>query len=70
MPAYKVVLRRRWFGEELEQKIAEYGHLPEKEDLLRLAQRHRLGAGATLFVMPLKGKGPHREYKVRDLTEQ
>ena len=70
MPAYKVVLRRRWFGEELEQKVAEYDHLPEKDELLQLAQRHRLGAGATLHVMPLTGKGSKREYKLRDLIGQ
>jgi len=70
MPAYKVVLRRRWFGEELEQKVAEYDHLPEKDELLQLAHAHRLGTGATLHVMPLKGKGSHLEYTVRDLTRQ
>ncbi|GEM_PF-3035268 len=67
MAQYKVVVRRRWFGEELEQKLAEFDHEPEKTDLLKVAEKHKLGGGATLFVMPAKGKGAPQEYRVNDL---
>ena len=67
MAQYRVVVRRRWFGEELEQKLAEFDHEPERADLLQVAEKHRLGGGATLFVMPAKGRGAPREYRVNDL---
>ena len=65
MPAYEVVLRRRWFGEEMEQKLGEYDHEPYQGELHALAQRHKLGGSATLHVRPAKGKGGGREYRVR-----
>lgn len=67
MPLFKVVVRRRWFGEELEQKLAEFDYAPEKSDLLQLAERHKLGSGATLYVLPAKGRGQPQEYRVKDL---
>lgn len=63
---YDVVLRRRWFGEEMEQKLAEYDHSPSEADLLEVARNHNLGGGATLYVRS-KGKGLGREYQVRKL---
>lgn len=67
MATFTVVLRRRWFGEELEQKLAEYDHEPAPPELLALARQHHLGAAATLYVRPTKSKGPAREYRVREL---
>lgn len=67
MPGYKVALRRRWFGEELEETLAELDHPPAAGELLALAGERRLGEGATLHVTPPKGKGQRREYRVRDL---
>ena len=64
---FVVLLRRRWFGEEMEQKLAEYDHQPGADELLELAQREGLGGAATLFVRPVKGKGG-REYRVRELA--
>lgn len=63
---YDVVLRRRWFGEETIQKLAEFDHSPSEAELLEVARRHSLGGGASLYVRP-KGKGSGREYRVRDL---
>ena len=65
---FVVLVRRRWFGEELEQKLGEYDHAPEAAELLELARQHQLGGGATLYVRPLKGRGVGREYKVRELA--
>ncbi len=67
MPGYDVVLRRRWFGEEMEQKLGEYDHQPDNEELRALAELHKLGGGATIYVRS-KGKGGGREYRVRELT--
>lgn len=67
MAAYKVVLRRRWFGEELEQKLAEYDRLPETVELLDLARQFQLGENAVLYVLPQRGKGESRTYTVQDL---
>ena len=68
MPSFDVVLRRRWFGEEMEQKLGEYDHQPDQTELRALAARHKLGGGATIYVRPAKGKGGGREYRVRELT--
>lgn len=57
---YDVVLRRRWFGEETVQKLAEFDHSPSEAELLEVARRHSLGGNATLYV-----RG--RPYRVRDL---
>ncbi len=67
MPRYDVLVRRRWFGEQLEQKLGEYDHLPAAQELLALAQAHQLGGGATLYVQPPKGGGEAHAYRVRDL---
>jgi len=67
---YTVALKRRWFGEELEQKLAEFDHTPTPADLLALAQQHQLGSGATLYVKPPKGQGGATQHRVRDLTAE
>lgn len=66
MPAYEVLLRRRWFGEEMEQKLGEYDHQPSEDELRELARSHGLGGSATLYVRSGK-KSSGREYRVRDL---
>ena len=67
MAAFDVVLRRRWFGEEMEQKLGEYDHSPSTDELLDLARQHSLGGSATLYVRPVGGRGAGRDYRVRDL---
>ncbi len=67
MPTFSVALRRRWFGEEREEKLAEYDHEPAAEELLALAGKYHLGPTATLYVRPARSKAPAREYRVRDL---
>lgn len=66
MAVYTVLIRRKWFGEELEQKLAEYDHQPRPEELLALAKQHHLGGGATLHVRA-KGRNAGADYRVRDL---
>ncbi len=68
MASFTVSLRRRWFGEELEQKLAEFDHAPTQADLLTLAQQHQLGGGATLYVKPPRGQGGATPYRIRDLV--
>ena len=68
MPAYEVVLRRRWFGEEMEQKLHEYDHEPSEGELRELALRRGLGGSATLYVRSGK-KTPGRAYRVRELPD-
>lgn len=70
MSNYKVVLLRRWFGEQIEQPLAELDHFPDAPELLQLARDHHLGELATLHVAPAKGKGPRQEFRVRDLMRQ
>ncbi|MBM2832837.1 MAG: hypothetical protein HW414_1889 [Dehalococcoidia bacterium] len=68
MPAYEVVLRRRWFGEEMEQKLDEYDHEPSEGELRELAQRQGLAGSATLYVRSGK-KTSGRAYRVRELPD-
>ena len=68
-PNFTVSVRRRWFGEELDQKLHEFDHAPEPGELLALAREHQLGGGATLHVRPSKGHGGAQSYRVRDLGE-
>lgn len=67
MPVFTVSLHRRWFGEELETKLAEFDHEPGATELLALAQQNQLGGGATLHVKAPKGGGQNAQFKVRDL---
>ena len=67
MAAFDVVLRRRWFGEEMEQKLGEYDHSPSVGELLDLARRHGLGGSATLYVRQAGGRGASRDYRIKDL---
>lgn len=67
MAIYTVSLHRRWFGEELETKLAEFDHEPSPSELLTLAQENQLGGGATLHVKAPKGTGQHAQFRVRDL---
>lgn len=67
MAVYTVSLQRRWFGEELETKLAEFDHEPAPAELLALAQQHQLGGGATLHVKAPKGSGHQTQFRVRDL---
>ena len=67
MPAFEVVLRRRWFGEEMQQSLGDYDHQPSDAELLELARAKGLGNSATLYVRAARGKGG-REVRVRDLA--
>ena len=67
MPTFTVSLHRRWFGEEMETKLAEFDHAPDPAELRALATQHQLGGGATLHVKPPKGHGGGGQYRVRDL---
>lgn len=69
MATFTVALHRRWFGEELEQKLAEFDHNPAPAELLALAREHQLGGGATLHVKPPKGQAGGGQYRVRDLQK-
>ncbi|MEK7215473.1 MAG: hypothetical protein AAB289_07760 [Chloroflexota bacterium] len=67
MALFTVSVRRRWFGEELDQKLHEFDHAPGPEELLELAHTNQLGGGATLHVRETRGHGGSRSYRVRDL---
>lgn len=67
MSIFTVSLHRRWFGEEMETKLAEFDHAPDQAELRALATQHQLGGGATLHVKPPKGHGGGGQYRVRDL---
>ncbi|MSQ10526.1 MAG: hypothetical protein EXR52_05910 [Dehalococcoidia bacterium] len=67
MPIYTVSLHRRWFGEDLETKLADFDHEPVASELLVLAQENQLGGGATLHVKAPKGGGQNAQFRVRDL---
>lgn len=64
MPGFTVSLRRQWFGEALETKLAELDHEPSAAELLAVAKQHQLGGGATLYVRSPRGT---QTYRVRDL---
>lgn len=68
MPQFSVSVRRRWFGEELETRLAEFDHRPDAAELVALARDHQLGGGATLHVRGPKGEGGSTAFRVRDLT--
>lgn len=70
MPRFTVSVRRRWFGEELDQKLHEFDHAPEPAELLELARSNQLGGGATLHVRESRGHGGSQSYRVRDLDAQ
>lgn len=66
---YVVFLQRRWFGEELQEKLAEYDHAPSSAELLELIHRRQLGGGATLYVRAQGGKGPATVVRARELAD-
>ena len=68
MAIFSVSLKRRWFGEELETKLAEFDHEPSPAELLALAKANQLGGGALLYVKPSKGAGRTTEHRVRELA--
>ena len=69
MPLYTVSIQRRWFGEELKEKLGEYDHNPSHAELRELVAQHQLGGGATLYITGGSAKGAQTVIKARDLKE-
>jgi len=66
---FEVLLRRRWFGEELQEKLAQLEHPPSEAELLDIARHFGLGGGAILYVTG-REQGPAKAYRVRELREE
>ena len=68
MATFTVSVRRRWFGEELETRLAEFDHRPAPAELVALAREHQLGGGATLHVRAPRAAGGSAAFRVRDFA--